>query len=97
MQAQSLRVLIERGVTRDGYIGEQRVFGSQNLNHLDLLSVSSCLLVFLSSINPMSPPPLIIPSAGCWVLTCVLGLGILAGAAAVAGVVVASVIKRSKK
>ncbi|ORX38029.1 mitochondria fission 1 protein [Kockovaella imperatae] len=45
MQAQSLRVLIERGVTRDGYIG----------------------------------------------------LGIVAGAAAVAGVVLASVIKRTKK
>ena len=31
MQAQSLRVLIERGVTKDGYIGESRLGGVPNL------------------------------------------------------------------
>lgn len=64
MQAQSLRTLIERGVTRDGYIGGSRSFyQSKGLADAGIL----------------------------------LGVGILAGAVAVGGIVLASVLKKARK
>ncbi|KAK4685102.1 hypothetical protein P7C73_g5054, partial [Tremellales sp. Uapishka_1] len=65
MQAQSLRTLIERAVTRDGYIGE-----------LDLgdLAVNARLQTDVTT-----------------------GVGILAGAAAVTGLVLAGVLKKASR